>query len=361
MVFETWEYEEQTKMKHSVVSKYLDLYFTIVGKWNNLNYVDGFSGIGAYTDENRDIHYGSPVRAVLNFEQNHKPKRRSIAFMFIDRDPSNLRNIQQILASLKCETKPLYIEGDFDSVINTVLDKLGNLSPTFMLIDPFGFKGVRIDTVRRIMEQDKTEIVLNFMFTRINEFLSDPKLTAVFDDYFGKCPWQELNKLHGFEREKSLVSLYRNQLKECANVRYVYPYPIEFPGRKRTFYYLFHLTNSSLGCAIMKSVFAELNYNRLAYLGNRSNQMSLSDLSSYKEKDIKKYLVDRYCSKLISFQDLIDEVIDEIPYTEGEIRKTLQKMEGTNIRITRITSKTRKGLRGNDRIMFNELCKERMR
>lgn len=354
--FETAEYEEQTKIKHAVLASYLDKWFTIIGRYNKLNYIDGFCGLGAYHDDKGVTHFGSPVLAILNYEKVHKPKGKKITFLFIDKQIEKLDNIKRILKKEKCETIPQYLQGDFDNVINDVLDRVSVLAPTFVLIDPFGFKGVKISTIKRIMERDKTEILLNFMFTRINEFLSAPNVASIFSEYFGPCEWASLAALHGFEREKALMSLYRNQLKRYAKVRYVYPYPIEFPNSRRTYYYLFHLTNYWLGCSIMKSVFAGLNYNRLAYLGNRSNQLSFMDTLSFKKNDLKKYLVEMYKGKQISYIDLIKNEIDEVPYKESEIKGTLKEMENKEIDVKRITSTTSRGLQEDDICFFRRPC-----
>lgn len=355
--YKTWEYEEQTKIKHAVLSKYLDKWFTILGSNHKLNYIDGFCGIGAYQTENKTVHFGSPVLAIFNYENQHKHAGKRINFLFCDQKQSNLENVKSILKHKNCKSAPVYKCGDFDTVINELLDKAPKLAPTFILIDPFGYKGVKINTIKRIMERDKTEIVLNFMFTRINEFLSHKKLEAVFQELFGSCDWKSLTKLQGSKREKALISLYRNQLKQHGKIQYVYPYPIEFPKKKRTYYYLFHLTNYWKACSIMKSVFSEINYNRLVFQGNRTNQLSFMDISSYKEADLRDYLVSKYKQETISYLDLIKKEIDEVPYTETDIRKLLKKLENKELVVQRITSKTPRGLQENDLIIFKNLLK----
>ena len=51
--FKTWEYKEQTKIKHLVFADYFDRWVKILGKYNPLNYIDGFGGIGAYTENGK--------------------------------------------------------------------------------------------------------------------------------------------------------------------------------------------------------------------------------------------------------------------------------------------------------------------
>ena len=46
--FFMWNYEPQTKMKHLIFEDYFDKFVKILGKYYNLNYIDGFGGCGAY-------------------------------------------------------------------------------------------------------------------------------------------------------------------------------------------------------------------------------------------------------------------------------------------------------------------------
>ena len=59
----------------------------------------------------------------------------------------------------------------------------------------------------------KSEIFLNFMFTRINEFLSAEKIEKTLDKLFGCSDWRVI-KEQSNSREQDIVTLYRRQLKK---------------------------------------------------------------------------------------------------------------------------------------------------
>jgi len=63
---------------------------------------------------------------------------------------------------------------------------------------------------------------------------------AVKNELFGCEDWKELKPLTGYQREQRIVDVYRTKLKEIAD--FVFPYRICFPDKKRTYYYLFHLS-----------------------------------------------------------------------------------------------------------------------
>lgn len=57
-----WKYEEQTQMKHKVVTDYFKIWATKLGQYYTVYYFDCFGGCGAYL-ENEKIYYGSPFLA----------------------------------------------------------------------------------------------------------------------------------------------------------------------------------------------------------------------------------------------------------------------------------------------------------
>src|SRR3972149_579718 len=103
----------------------------------------------------------------------------------------------------------------------------------------------------------KFAILILCVFTRISHFLID-NLETTLNALFGCEDWKPLRSLSGQEREQRIVSLYKTKLKEIAD--FVFPYKICFPDKKRTYYYLFHLSKHYMGCSIMKSAFAKLHY-----------------------------------------------------------------------------------------------------
>ncbi len=339
-LIKTWEYEEQTKAKHFVFADYIDKWIMIVGKYNKLNYIDGFGGIGAYHNEKGEIYYGSPILAAKAIEKNTSELQRSVQLIIIDEDNNNLENINKIFRKEKLSIKPIFIHDNFDNAINEILDKVKNLAPTFVFIDPFGFK-IKMKTIEKIMQIEKSEILLNFMFTRINQFLGDPKLADVYNELFGGDYWKNCIKLQGEKREICIVEGYREMLKKFS--KYVYYFKLEFPKKQKTYYYLFHLTNHFLGCSIIKSSFAKFNFGRVEYRGIRGAQLEFSDSESIIIKSAIDHLCKTYNGKQKTFQEIIEDQIDETLFLESHLRKAIKTMDNKQLTINRIPSKTKLG------------------
>lgn len=353
--FEAWGYEEQTKTKHFVFADYIDKWIKIVGKYNKLNYIDGFGGIGAYEDKEGNIFYGSPVLVCQAIEKIILKNSRDVNVIIVDENKEHLENIQKVLDYLKIKIRPFMVDKDFDEAINNIVSTVKNIAPTFVFIDPFGFK-IKMETLKKIMSVQKSEILLNFMFTRINQFLSAPRVEYVYNDLFGGNDWQKFKTLKGVVREKGIIEHYREQLKTFS--KFVSYYKLEFPDKRKTYYYLFHLSNHYMGCSIMKSSFAKYNLGRVEYRGLRSGQLELSELAYIKQSEIIELLFEKYASKKISFKALLEDNIDSTVYLESQFRDTLKFLEDKKkITIQRIPPHTprgrqRKAIEENDLIQF---------
>jgi len=322
--FKVWNYEEQTKMKHQVFKDYFDAWVKILGKYNHLNYIDGFGGIGAYQDDKGNIYYGSPIIAAKIIKENKK----TAAIIVNDDNQENIENLKKIVNYLSLNDLPIQFESKkFDDSINQLLDgvsKDSKLAPTFFFVDPFGIN-IKYATIKRAMEVEKSEVLMNFMYNTIHRFLSLDKLDKVKTELFGSEDWKKLIELKGDHREEEVIKLYRAQLKKIS--KYVCFFKLEFPNKDRTYYYLVHMTNSLKGCIIMKSSFAKYNHGRVEYLGNRNAQMRLIDVNEVKQPAIEQHLMDLYNRQSKTYEKILEDLIDSTAYLESQISAALHSME----------------------------------
>jgi len=344
-----WRYEEQTKVKHLIFSTYFDKWIKILGKWNRLNYFDCFAGCGAYIDKNKNIYYGSPILAAEKIKENNEHLFRRVNMVIIEKDKENLENLIKIFVYKKLNVNIKLIHNDFNNAINLILSSNEKeLNPSFFFVDPFGFK-INFSTIEKIMEIEKSEVIINFMYNSINRFLIDA-IEPTLNNLFNCEDWKNY-KNTTMNREKKIIDLYRSQLKKIA--KYVFYCPISFPIKKRTYYYLYHLTNHHKGCAIMKSCIAEHCNGRLEYQGFSGDQMTFNDIPEIKINKIKKHFLNKYHDIKKEYVQIIKENIDNTSFLESEIRKALKELEKNNkILIKRIESKVM-GLTGKDIIIFN--------
>jgi three-Cys-motif partner protein len=328
--FEAEPYEEQTELKHKVFRDYFDAWVKILGsRFGKLNYIDGFAGLGAYVKEN-GIFYGSPVIAAEVIRNNSRFVKQS-TLVLIDNDKKTLENLRKVLKHKGFENCPEikieFLNEDFNKAMNSILTgtETQNFAPTFAFVDPFGFEGIHFETIKRIMESvNKPEIIINFMFNAVTRFLQRDDLKETFTRMFGSEEWQKIVK-KSEEREKNIVEFYVSRLKEIST--FVFPYRLTFPDKKRTYYYLIHLTNHPLGASIMKSSFAKYSLGKVEWLGEDSTQTSLADIIGVKMNEIKTLLIKKYNKKKVSYQQVIVDNIDSTPYLESQLKNAIRELE----------------------------------
>ena len=343
-----WKYEEQTKIKHLIFATYFDKWIKILGKRNRLNYFDCFAGCGAYIDENKNIYYGSPILAAEKMKENKEHLFRKVNMIIIEKDEENLKNLEKIFQYKKLDVNIKPLHGDFDKAINSILsNNEKEFNPSFFFIDPFGFK-INFKTIEKIMKVTKSEVLINFMYNSVNRFLIDNN-ESTLNKLFNCEDWKKY-KNTTINREKEIVKLYRDQLKQIAD--FVISCRVCFPTKKRTYYYLYHLTKHVLGCSVMKSCIAQHCKGRLEYLGSGGGQMTFNDIPELRINEIEKYILNKYHEIKKEYIQLIRENIDNTSFLESEIREALKTLEKEDkVYIRRVESK-KTGLKGTDFIFF---------
>lgn len=260
-----WQIESHTLTKHLILRRYLDAWLPIMAKHNRgILFVDGFAGPGRYSEGEE----GSPLialRALLEHPYFQQPQRqREVVFVFIEKEPDRATALKEELRKFTAD-RPIpdwvkydVLRGEFASLMTQVLDKLEKegkrLAPTFAFIDPFGFKGVPLEVIARIVQNPRCECLITFMYEFINRFLAhpDPEIQAQYDQLFGTQEWRTfLGQQDPDRRRELIVELYRRQLVQEAGVQYVRTFEMIDRGN-RTEYFLFFGTNSLMGLSKMK-------------------------------------------------------------------------------------------------------------
>lgn len=248
-----------------------------LGPFNNNKclVIDGFAGEGIYEDGS----LGSPIvmidEAIAFCNQNQKSSKTppSITIVLIEgleenfiKLYNNLIQRYDLIEEEKYFTidgyesiKILILNNTFENVMNDILDNSNNLRPSFCFVDPFGFSNTPFHIFERFLENNKSEILFNFMYEEINRFITytaKQKITKQFEDLFGSDNLDELrNDIRGTGapiRKEKIMNYYSKQLLEKTNAQYVLNF--EFKKKSRTKMFLVHATKNINGLALMKEV-----------------------------------------------------------------------------------------------------------
>lgn len=327
-----WAIEPHTLAKHEILRRYLGAWFPIITTYNTkVLYIDGFCGPGRYAGG----EIGSPVLAVQEATKHgHRMNGREILFYFMDERADRIDHLRSELDNLQIPANfHLGLStGEFEPEIRRILkhvdEKNLKLVPTFAFIDPFGFKGLPFDLVRRLLQNSKTEVFINVMADSVNRFLTHPndQVRQRIVELFGIPQALEIaqNSTHRIE---ALRLLYQQQLSTCAEfVRY-----FEMRNSKeKTIYYLFFASNNSLGHLRMKEAFWGVDKTSGFCFSDATDPKQLLLFEVDQTSKLASELENTFSSKKVVVKEIERYVIDKTAFLGKHMRTALKLLEEEN-------------------------------
>jgi len=245
-----WDIEPHTEAKHEILRKYLDAWLPIITRWNErILFIDGFAGPGEYIGGK----CGSPLIAIKSAIEHKTDINSEIKMLFIEADKKRCEYLKQKISSM---TIPANIETEcicakFDEALGKILsyidEKKVKLAPAFVFVDPFGFTGLPFSLIKRVMQNQKCEVMINFMYEEINRFIGDEKLWPGLIETFGTDKWKSaIAEKDSEKRLEILHNTYKEQLEKEGGIKYVRSFKMINKANK-TDYFLFFGTNNITG------------------------------------------------------------------------------------------------------------------
>lgn len=291
--------DPHTKAKHQIIEKYIEnLVITLYKKATygvtTYTFIDGFCGGGMYKDQETNSEWeGSPIRLIKAVREAHKKSQRiyreplDVTFIFIDVKKSHLsclKNYSMLQAGLGdlIDEQPhtfndgygerieqcKFIDGEFENLVNycilTVQSRKGH---SFFLLDPFGWTDVSMQTIRKINNLKKSEIIYTYMIGFIRRFLIERygKLKHGFqevleaDGYYEKANLEDNSTGEQCYLRDQTVKLFL----ERGRAKYVFTFALIPKGEQLVLYYLLHLSQNFTALEVIKECFElenNLNY-----------------------------------------------------------------------------------------------------
>jgi three-Cys-motif partner protein len=353
----TWTLDLHTKAKHRLLKLYLDRWFPILGRWNKrINYIDGFAGPGQYAKG----EIGSPLIALESAKQHVEQGTLAsdvvVNFAFVESNKSHADHLHSLLKQqpLPEQFKIVVLHGEFRERLAGILGKIesdnSKLAPTFAFVDPFGFSGIPLALMARILKFPKCEVFINIMVDFINRFLEHPnaQITSHFPETFGSqtvldIPQQQGDRLH------AILSLYKAQLRKHA--RFVGRFDMH--GRTdRMTYSLFFGTNGSEGIKKMKeAMWAVDQESGSKFSGADPTPASL--FKAWSHEPLWDELKMKYAGKSVKMSELEQFVIEETDFLPTHARKLFKLHEGKDLKVDALPGQRRvKGTYHRDKVLI---------
>lgn len=342
-----WACPPHTRAKHDIFARYLDAWYPILASGHSRVLVmDGFAGRGRYTSGEP----GSPVIALdrlLNHGHWPRMRHREFVFLFIEHDPDNVTSLRQVLAEYAADyeqddgawppnVKIQVLEATFEQhaqeIVGYLAEQKSRIAPTFAFIDPFGWKGLPMQTIADLLNHPSCEVFVNFMVEKINRFIEHPLQGGNMSELFDLDVDQVLVDYQGGDRVAHLRDVYVRQLEERANFDHVRWFAMWGPTN-RIIYYLIHGTREHRGVEKMKdAMWATDPTGDYSF----SDKLAGLDVLFQPEPDLgplRATLVETYAggSNIMVNPDLQRWVILHTPYRKPHLTAVLRELEADGV------------------------------
>jgi three-Cys-motif partner protein len=337
-----WEIEPHTEVKHTILKEYLNAWLPILTNHqirtrnNDIIYIDGFAGPGKYQDGTK----GSPIIAIdclLGHYQNLIRTGVNFHYFFIEQHKERFdaltQTISEFYPSLPENLKYFTINDEFSNQIEGIINRMkmgqSELPPTFAFIDPFGYNGLPLMKIKKILTNPKSEVLINFSYKSINRFIETyDSRQEILDGLFGCDDWRDFREIEDpEERTRKITGLYRSQLMRIA--RYI----LSFEMKDRTnniSYYLFFGSNHREGFKYMKRAMWKADRRGTYRFSDTQdcNQAYILDYSSDDQhiEEQAKTIYEKYKHLEVSIET-IEKFIDEESLYPGLKKASLKFLE----------------------------------
>jgi three-Cys-motif partner protein len=323
-----WVYSEHTRAKHEILRRYLGAWFSILGRRNPLLVIlDGFAGKGRY----QGGEAGSPQiifdRAVQVVDDGHA---RRVIIRCVELDSTNYAELDELCHALKHD------KVDIEARYGTFAESATRLAewaesrkyspPIFVTADPYGFRGVPLDVIRRLMRIDRVEVLVTFMARDMSRFLDEPNVEKLLNEFFGGDVWRRCSEAES--RPECLLLTYR-QVILGGVADYAIPFRVFEDERRTVLYYLVHLTNNDRGMREMKEAMVAESPDMTFWpiTVRPSDQLAMDVAEQEPFPSLQAHLCENYAGRSLTFVEILNDDYPEGVWIEKHYRAALKTLE----------------------------------
>jgi three-Cys-motif partner protein len=337
---EKWVYTEHTAAKHEILHRYLGAWLAILGRgkkgstWRHKQLVlmDGFAGRGRYVDGQA----GSPR---IMFDRAVEVVEAGLAERVIigcaEPNDGNYAHLEKVCEELKHERVTIRPRQetfeDMGARLAGWAEKQKPSVPIFVMVDPYGVKGVPLTLLQRLLSIDRLEVLLTFMVRDPARFLKEGNYEDPLTALFGGPAWRDCEDAE--ERAKCLMLKFQEVVRpEIA--AYATPFRVFEDERRTVLYYLVHLTNNDLGMREMKKAMVKKSGDMTFWpvTVRPPDQLELEVAEAKPYPTLQARLREKYAGRTLTFLELLNDDYPDGVWLEPEYRAALVAMEASEPR-----------------------------
>jgi three-Cys-motif partner protein len=259
------EQSVQSQIKAAIVADYFWAWANVIigvqqrypHHAQKIAYIDLFAGPGRYQNGATSTPLMIMERAVAD------PRIRDrLVAVFNDQDLANTKSLETEIKKVpgieQLKFEPEIWTGDVGENLIGEFAR-AKLIPTFLFVDPFGYKGLSLQLVQSVLKDWGCDCVFFFNYNRISMGLGNAVVEQHMDALFGKLRADTLRirfkmqDLKPHEREAFVVEEMKAALEEMGG-EYVLPFRFRNPEGTRTTHHLFFVSKDFKGYEIMRDV-----------------------------------------------------------------------------------------------------------
>jgi three-Cys-motif partner protein len=259
------EQSAQSQIKAAIVADYFWAWASVIisvqkrypQHAQRIAYIDLFAGPGRYENGAASTPLLIMERAVADPEI-----RNRLVALFNDNDANNTASLEREINAIpgieSLKHKPQIETGE---VGENVVKEFQNarLVPTFLFVDPFGYKGLSLQLVNSVLKDWGCDCVFFFNYNRISMGLGNDAVEEHMDALFGKARADKLRErfkmrvVAPWEREAFIVDEMKRALEEMGG-KHVLPFRFRNLEGTRTTHHLFFVSKHFRGYEVMRDV-----------------------------------------------------------------------------------------------------------
>jgi len=343
-----WEIDPHTKAKHDILEEYLKQWFPIVSSTaERVVFLDGFAGPGIYSKGEE----GSPIVAIKTaLEHKFFGNFKKIIFWFIEKDKDRAETLRDVLKDrftlpekFLCEVEKSEFASSLENTLDSIEKEGAKLAPTLAFIDPFGFSGMPMNLISRILGYKRCEVLITFMSSFILRF-NDKEREGALDELFGTTDWRKIRDItEPDEKRRFVVDLYIRQLRLLGGAKFFRTFEM-IGDNNQLIYHLVFATKSLTGLRAMKEAMMRVDRRGTFSFSDRTdpNQTFLLDYSENKNWVPQASVIafNKFHGKTVTVEEVEQFILVETPYV---FRKSILQDLELKGKITDVKGRTKKG------------------
>jgi three-Cys-motif partner protein len=303
---------------------------------NELAFWDCFAGKGTYDGGQP----GSPLQVLEESQRCWNGRRKiKLTCVFIEKDRNNFKELRETLRELYPDLENdrwFAYNSDYvdilDSAMNGEIEELQTLvrKPSLFFLDPFGFKGLSLGTIQKMMSRRSCEVLITLMVESIKRHRKTSRVIDHFKRMFGVDDLTRLNEICSKPHpEAEIVEYYEERLRsrDGANIKHTLSFAFTPTRRNVILYYLVFGTNHRAGLDAMHRTMRAISNNpdSFSFRGKSDGFVSL-DFFIDPSRDITEWILSLPMT-ITNFNAITFRAAKaKKPYSHPEMRSVIVKL-----------------------------------